>query len=616
MKIYPNKNKIMIKNNINKTTDIPLAYIDTDSSAIKLDISYNTECTNSEKKEVLPYDEVSTQMCLFDNNENLIPYSDMIRNFIKNKDRYVYVPKDNTISFEPKRFEYIVKAKKNIKYKANNIYNLTASVYNNKHFANRLMQIFGDAANRNMAPHNVIVNNADKSLNLYSNVITDNDINFLLLKNKNTILLDEDATLTFDKNVFLNNNNTNLFFVLKNDNAINITKNNSYNKDIVNLLFTETYNTFTLNKPYIYNNNNIMSKYYFNIPRDTNEVVYHNIFNNDKFTPILIEEHLNKGYIVYIPEYFIDNISIYYFLIYEIMLYIYFNGYKISNTINSWITDEAPEYIVKNKSLLKYNQSLKETNINSLLSLSDSEIKSYEIIIDSKKYPFVKYTGNNKLLTFEKIKGDNNQYIDPIKKPEGCISIYSGDRIFYYKNFIYKINDSIEDCVNITNNENKEIIINLKDYRNSDKGIYIKTNNNSIKIPLIKVINKIETQIINQTYYLICKENDSVSQYELVEDSNYKDGIILVTIKVLLDEDNNKKIVYDMRQRGGGLPEGEKDNFDCFDIGNIYGRPYRKGSTLIITLPGYLKPHKDFIMNIVKQYMVADDYPIILFKEG
>ena len=61
---------------------------------------------------------------------------------------------------------------KNIKYKANNIYNLTVSVYNNKNFANRLMQIFGDAADRNMAPHNVIINNADKSLNLYSNIIT------------------------------------------------------------------------------------------------------------------------------------------------------------------------------------------------------------------------------------------------------------------------------------------------------------------------------------------------------------------------------------------------------------------------------------------------------------
>ena len=615
MKIYPNKNKISIKNNINQATDIPLAYIDTDSSAIKLDIKYNSDCNNQEKKEILPYDEVSTQMCLFDNNENLIPYSDMIRNFIKDKDKYVYVPKDNAISFEPKRFEYIIRAKKNIKYKANNIYNLTVSVYNNKHFANRLMQIFGDAANRNMAPHNVIINNADKSLNLYSNIITDNDINFLYLKNKNTILLDNDYIFTFDKNVFMNNNNTNLFLVLKNDNAINITKNNSYNKDIVNLLFSETYNTFTLNKPNIYNTN-IMSKYYFNIPKDTNEIVYHNIFNNNKFAPILIEEHINKGYIVYIPEYFINNLSVYYFLIYEVMLYIYLNGYKTSNIINSWVSDEAPEYTVKNKSLLKYNQSLKENNINSLLNLSDSEIKSYEIIIDSNKYPFVKYAGDNKLLTFEKIKGDNNQYIDPIKKPEGYISIYSGNRIFYYKNFIYKINDSIEDCVNITNNDNKEIIINLKDYRNSDKGIYIKANNDSIKIPLIKVINKIETQIINQTYYLICKENDSVSQYELVEDSNYKDGIILVTIKVLLDEDNNKKIVYDMRQRGGGLPENEKDNFDCFDIGNIYGRPYRKGSSLIITLPGYLKPHKDFIMNIVKQYMVADDYPIILFKEG
>ena len=69
-----------------------------------------------------------------------------------------------------------------------------------------------------------------------------------------------------------------------------------------------------------------------------------------------------------------------------------------------------------------------------------------------------------------------------------------------------------------------------------------------------------------------------------------------------------------MRQRGGGLPETYKDNYNCFDIGNINGRPYRKGNTLIITLPKYLEQYKDIIMDTVKQYCIAEDYPILLFE--
>ena len=70
-----------------------------------------------------------------------------------------------------------------------------------------------------------------------------------------------------------------------------------------------------------------------------------------------------------------------------------------------------------------------------------------------------------------------------------------------------------------------------------------------------------------------------------------------------------------MRKRGGGLPESEKDNYNCFDIGHILGRPYRKGGSFIITLPIRLKEHKDMIEQTVKQYCAAEEYPIIIFEE-
>ena len=87
-------------------------------------------------------------------------------------------------------------------------------------------------------------------------------------------------------------------------------------------------------------------------------------------------------------------------------------------------------------------------------------------------------------------------------------------------------------------------------------------------------------------------------------------------MEIIIEQSIETKDLYcDMRQRGGGLPESEPDNYDCFDIGNIIGRPYRKGGSLIITLPKNLKPYESIVMNTVKQYMLAEDYPIIIYKE-
>ena len=116
-------------------------------------------------------------------------------------------------------------------------------------------------------------------------------------------------------------------------------------------------------------------------------------------------------------------------------------------------------------------------------------------------------------------------------------------------------------------------------------------------------------------YYIVCKQSESASYIEYVDVTNYSnsDGLILATIQIRQDE--TKTLVYDMRQRGGGLPESEKDNYNCFDIGHIYGRPYRKGGSMVITLPKRFEKHKDIIEQTVKQYCAAEEYPIILFRE-
>ena len=72
-----------------------------------------------------------------------------------------------------------------------------------------------------------------------------------------------------------------------------------------------------------------------------------------------------------------------------------------------------------------------------------------------------------------------------------------------------------------------------------------------------------------------------------------------------------------MRQRGGGLSKTEEDNFDCFDIGNILGRPYRKGGTLItkVNIPKKYEYNKDKIYKIIyeelSKNMIADDLLVL-----
>ena len=616
MKIYPNKLSVLVKDNINTATDIQLAYVDTTSSVYNINTIVDDKYKNYSKQEVLPYDEVNTSICLFDKYDNKINYEDMIQDFSKDDTgKYVYIPKSNSIKFIPKNFEYYIKAKKKIKYQSNMIYNIN-TLADYKDLANTLMQIFGDAANRNLGPSNVMINNRDLSLNKITEMdIADSEISFFLLKDFNTMIDKNGKDFTFNKKYYFDEYDTSLFFIVKNDNVIRDYEGASINYSKVNLLLSNVNYKYEIDKGSLYNHAYINTKYYFNIPQDTEYTKYYSLFSNESKTPILIEDNINKGIVVYISEEIINNIKDNYKIIYENILYAYLNGYIRSNILTEWIADEMPDYIVKDNRLIKKNKFTSSLTAAEIFDLKLNEFKDLNVIIDANKYPYVKYDGlYNNYLSFIKYKGVDNIYTDPQVKPDGYISIYTNDEIYFFKNFVYKINDNIEDKVNVQLDDDK-VIIDLKSFKHSDSGIYIQMEQKPLEISLIETVNNVEQKILEATYYLIAKNNDSLSYYELVKDTDYKDGLILMTIKISQDSSQTEKTIFDMRRRGGGLPESEEDNFDCFDIGHIYGRPYRKGGSLIITLPKYLEDYKDIVISIVNQYKLADDYPIILFKE-
>lgn len=611
MKIYPNTSNIIVTNKVNEKTDIALSYIDTAKLDYRINTVINKEYKNKIKQEVLPYEKINKSIiCLFDKFNDKVDSIELSKNIKRENNDYIYLPYDSMI-FNPKIFEYNVTAKKNIIYNSRMQYDIKIAVESDS-LANTLMPIFGDAQIRNLAPSNILINNGSKS---YNDFITSN------LKNKDILfMISNDINIDKDKKDNAFKYKTNIFNIVSRMAAINkedIDENNiSIDLDNINLLIAENKSKYMINKPNIFNEVSIETNMYFNIPRSKKDnIKYHNIFNSN-VVPILIEEHEGEGFIIYAINEIIDNISKYSKLIYEVMFYIYSKGYVKTEQYREWITDKIPDYIVVNNKITKKERFISQLELHKMFGLNQYEISAYKVEIDKELYPYVKFIGlNDNYLLFEKdISGDNSKYQDPENK-NNLLSIYtSRQNIVYFNNFLYKIDDSLEENMQIERLDNK-VRVTIKPYRHSSNGIYIKTLT-AIDLPLsYEDDNNNIIQINNIDYYIICKQNESASYIEYIDVSKYKnsDGLILATIQIRLDE--TKTINYDMRQRGGGLPLEAKDNYNCFDIGHIYGRPYRKGGSIIITLPKRLEPHKDMIMNTIKQYCIAEEYPIIIFKE-
>lgn len=620
MKIYPNKANIIATKEINHNTDIPLSYINTSATDYDVNVVINENFKLKQTKEIFPYDVLSKNtLCLFDDKNNQIPYEDLIKNFKRDEDNYIYIPYGSQ-SFFPHRFKYDVIAKKNMKYSLNKIYNIKMLIANNPILANNFMPICGDAPSRLAAPSNVLINNGDLAISsITNNNIKDVDFAMITLKDQNTIIeYVNDKPQEVNLNIYnlMDINFINLIAVMKEDLAINDPDNSIVNENVT-LKYSEDIEEYSLKNSTIYTDLKIETKYYFSIPANTETKRYHSIFLNKNKTPILIEEVIGKGFIIYISESFINQSINYFKLIYEILMKVYLMSYLIVKDQEDWISDVIPDYIINNNKLIKKDKFISNLEVHQMFNMNSEDINIYNVEINKEKYPFVEFAEMyNNYITFKKnTDGDNKKFSDPIK-PKDAISIYTTKQnIIYFDKFIFSIDDDIEDCVSIQREDDLINVI-LKTFKHSSSGIYVKYPPEPIIINLIKVINNKEEQITNTDFYLICKENESASFFEIVTSESYdKDthGDILLTIEVR--QNSSKKVIYDMRKKGGGLPLDSKDDFNCFDIGHVYGRPYRKAGTLVITLPKRLEIYKDIIENTIKQYSVAEDYPVIFFKE-
>lgn len=604
MKIYPSKHTITIKDEVDLNEEIPIAYINSQYEEETVNINIREEFKYDETKEILPYTSFKTsnekypEITLY-TDDGAIDKKTQNSLFLRLNDEYVYTP-NASITFKPLTFSYNVLAKKNIKYTSSRSFNIRMGC-NEEEIANTLIQYFADKIEGNLFPSNIRFNNGDLKIESLIDISL-KEADFFFINSEDGKHYENGETINMED---FFSYQTIPFLICETLDGINVS-----DKSLTK--------TFKIKESVAMNSVELKTSDYFELITEHNgSIQYHNIFENEeKYSPIIIEEHINKGFIIYCNKNFMNEIKDYYSIFYEVLFYTFFNGYISTPTIYEWISDEMPDFIVQSGRLTQKDKFTSHVELHKLLSLYENDASPIEVKVNAPKVflsqlypdssegtPIVYYTGmSSDYLIFKKIK--TPEYSDPIKNPNQ-ISIYTEKKnIIYFDNFVYSIKENIENRISYYI-ENENLILSVSPFKNTDLDTY--TFNNTI---ILKYkINNIDRQSFSLAW------NNSLKTLEIITDFNNSEYTILADINIVKSNKTTK--LYDMRKRGGGLNDDEKDNFDCLDISNILGKSYRKGGSLIATIRLPLKYKedenkiKDIIYNELSKYTIAEDMLII-----
>lgn len=643
MKIYPNKHQIVSIQNINLNTDVPLAFIDTKST--DYDVNVVSFLQKNERQEVIPYSYFdSYNVCFFDKNNNKIPGASYLeRDGAKYKFKPELVP--GTSSFVPLDFSYNIVGKRNSSYRSDNQYNLKISCVDNLpdlQLSNKLIPLFGNAPDRGLCPSNISVNNKNKTLQLLTNsAVRDNDFIFIESSNGNQykkywtagIQYNANETVYYDGQRYRcttqhtsaltwgddqKNDSDILFWEIVSDMYdssvdTNIELINDYlqyntnvwicSEDYINCQKSSAKTIVSVTNPVAIKIDNMQFDYGFDISSmvQTDNVIIHNIFNSN-IVPVLIYEYIDKGFVIVTPKEFMNNINQYADLFYEVLMQVYLKAYIQSTTYNDWIADMVPTYIVSNGKLIQKEKFTTRNEIYKMFGLPKGELQLIDVLIDQDKYPYVTYDGLiNDFIVFKKVlSGDNAKYAD--KCNWDGITIYTEGKIIMMQDFTYTIEESVSDKIT-WKIDNGKIYFNIKPFKSS-------INNIDSTFSMLSTDLAYDEFIVSSLNLYICYSSTLNIVRADMYDQSY--GIKIAEIQISKQKADN--VIFDMRQLGGGLPEDATPDYDMLDIGHINGKPYRKGGTLVITVPARLKPYEDLIIKAVKKHMVAEEFPIILFE--
>ena len=617
MKIFPSTHKIksVTDSHVDLDLNIPLAYIELDYSKYKIDKAFEDIVNTDIRAEVLVNQEFSSPNIKLFNKFGEAVNMDNLLTRVGNK--YYYRPKE-MIAFEPQKFEYTVSVKTNIDYKIANKYNLNIACIDDPDsldLSNRIAAGFSNPSARNLVPPNVTVNNNRIDAYAFTDMNVE-ECDVLFIESPDGVHYDDSLNpLKIDKQWFLNNNTT---LWIASDFDSNYPYENS-----------STPRTYAIKSSILKSKIETISNTYF-VPSELKynpNIIYHNIFDGDK-CPILIVEHIGKGYEIISHTDYLTNIQNNIDVIYEVIMYCHLNAYKKTTNLTQWIASSVPDYQVESGKLVKKKYFMSDIDLYNYFNLKSTEMTIYDIDIrngESSTMPddrstdlydhansinFIGMSGGR--LMFDKTDNTSRSAyeIEP-EKPTGWVSLYDGDNIIYLKELHYVMETDLNNKVFTTINED-DLKVKILAFKSTSLGINTQMPYDLI-IPFIKTdVNGIERIREAEYVFYINLDNQQIG-FDFVEDYEEKKGVALFKVKVYQTPDAIN--ITDMRQLGGGLREDAPDNYNLMDIGHINGRPYRPTGTIVFTLPTKYKEHEDLIQKAISKYIGASEVPVIFFED-
>ena len=616
MKIFPSTHKIksVTESHVDLDLNVPLAYIELDYSKYKIDKVMKDIANTDVKTEVLVNQEFSSpSVKLFNKFSEAVNMDNLLTRV---GDKYYYRPKD-MISFEPQRFNYTATIKTNIAYKIANRYNINVACVDDVDsldLSKRIAAGFSNPSAREIVPPNISINNNRLDAYTFTDMsITDCDV--LFIESPDGIHYDDSQKPTeIDKILFLNNNA-----------AIWIASDYNKNYPYEN---TSSFDEYTIKTPILNSKTSMLSDVYFDInamPYNPN-VIYHNIFNGNK-APILVVEHIGKGYEIISHSSILNNIEENIKVMYEVIMFCYLNRYETTTNLRQWITSEIPDYQIESGKLVKKKYFMSDVDLYKYFNLKASELILYNVnIVDEHTnttpddntqdlYDYatsIQFIGmNGGRLMFDKVTSNNSTYSTEPKKPANWISMYDGNNIIYLRELHYVVETDLSEKVFTVINED-DLKVKVLAFKSTSLGV-------DTQIPFEKTIPFVKTSVngverIREAEYAfyINVHNQEIG-FDFLEDFTEDKGEMLFTIRVYQTPDSIQ--VTDMRQLGGGLKEDAADNYNLMDIGHINGRPYRPAGTVVFTLPTKYKEYENLIEKAIKKYIGASDVPVIFFED-
>lgn len=603
MKIYPDNSKLMLTDQVNLLTDIPLGYID--SLTKDYNIIINKQIYPNNLRRVIPYETFLNYNYKFfsqiqKNNYDADNFYEVTDEDLLRRvgDLYQYVPKAE-LSFVPITFDYSVVGKKTATYNYSTSYDLKVGCIETQSniLSKALIKIFGNAPDKGICPPNITVNNKDlMQESLLSGDVRDLDFVFIQSK-KGQNYLESNTAIPFDDYLAAH---TNVWLCVDDLKPLLNTRLNYKNP----ILYADSNNTLVAT-------NNIIEKATFQesyLPPPTSEIV---MFDHATRAPFIVKEYKDKGYIIISTTDFINQSTENYKLIYEAMLYIYLNMYIENVPITQWICDTHPDYVVKNGELSTENQFKSLKKYYELLGFNNASEVSLVSVNISTSYVKLKSVLNDYVL-FEKLITKDNA--DP-QKPDDCISIYTPrQNVIFVKDFIYMIEEDLDKKL-IIEKTDSSYILRLNSFKHSSANLNLTSAYNyAAIIPLTKTVDYKEVPLEYGEFNIIAVNNMLIVEDSTLSVVNGHTNSNIIA-KAIVTRINSDISIFDMRRRGGGLSdEDAENNFNLLDVGHVEGRSYRKSGTIIFKLPERLKPHNDIIEKAIQDHIVAEKHFIILYE--